>query len=85
MVAGRSLVIVGGVVGVVVVVVVVVAVFVCWLSFVFILGGLSSFLGSREQSSLMVVRWHRHGGRAVVGHRWGCRWCGGSSGGGGGM
>ena len=33
-------------------------IFVCWPSFVFILGGLSLFLGGREQSSLMVVRWH---------------------------
>ena len=62
----------------------VVAVFVCWPSFVFVLGGLSSFLGGRGQSSLMVVRWCRHGGRVVVGHRWGRRWCGSSSGGGGG-
>ena len=37
-----------------------------------------------EQLSLMVVCWHRCGGRAVVGHCWGCCWCGGSSGGGGG-
>jgi len=35
-------------------------------------------------SSLMVVRWRRRGGRAVIGHRWGRCWCGGSSGGGGG-
>jgi len=62
----------------------VVAIFVCWLSSVFILGVLSSFLGSRERLSLMVVHWHQHGGRAVVGCHWGCRWCGGSSGGGGG-
>ena len=62
----------------------VVAVFVCWPSFMFILGGLSSFLGSHEQSSLMVVRWRRSGGRVVVGHHWRCRWCGGSGGGGGG-
>ena len=34
------------------------AVFVCWPSFVFVLGGLSLFLGGREQSSLMVVCWH---------------------------
>ena len=34
------------------------AVFVCWPSFVFILGGLSLFLGGHEQSSLMVVCWH---------------------------
>jgi len=61
----------------------VVAVFVCWPSFVFILGGLSSFLGGCEQSSLMVVHWCRHGDRAVIGHHWGCCWCGGSSGGGG--
>jgi len=60
------------------------AVFVCWPSFMFILGGLSLFLGGREQSSLMVVHWHRCGGRVVVGRCWGCRWCGGSSGGGGG-
>jgi len=60
------------------------AIFVCWLLFVFILGGLSSFLGGREWSSLMVVCWHRRGGRAVIGRRWGCHWCGGSSGGGGG-
>jgi len=45
----------------------VVAIFVCWPSFMFILGGLSLFLGSRGQSSLMVVHWRRHGGRAVVG------------------
>ena len=60
------------------------AIFVCWPSFVFVLGGLSSFLGGREQSSLMVVCWHQRGGRAVVGRRWGRRWCGGSSGGSGG-
>jgi len=47
-------------------------------------GGLSSFLGGREQSSLMVVHWRRRGGRVVIGHRWRHRWCGGSSGGGGG-
>jgi len=47
-------------------------------------GGLSSFLGGHEWLSLMVVRWRRRGGRAVVGHRWRCHWCGGSSGGGGG-
>jgi len=51
---------------------------------VFILGGLSLFLGSHERSSLMVVRWHQHGGRVVVGCCWGHCWCGGSSGGGGG-
>jgi len=50
--------------------------FLCWPSFVFVLGGLSSFLGGREWSSAMVVRWHRRGGRAVVGCHWGCRWCG---------
>ena len=49
--------------------------FLCWLSFVFVLGGLSSFLGSREQSSAMVVHWHWHGGRAVVGCHWGHHWC----------
>ena len=59
------------------------AVFVCRPLFVFVLGGLSSFLGSREQSSLMVVHWHRRDGRVVIGCHWGCRWCGGSSGGGG--
>jgi len=59
------------------------AVFVCWPLFVFILGGWS-FLGGRERSSLMVVHWHRHGGRAVIGRRWRRRWCGGSGGGGGG-
>jgi len=37
-----------------------------------------------EQSSLMVVSWRQCGGRAVVGHRWGHRWCGGGSSGGGG-
>jgi len=58
--------------------------FLCWPSFVFVLGGLSSFLGGRERSSAMVVRWHQCGGRAVVGRRWGHRWCGGSGGGGGG-
>jgi len=58
--------------------------FLCWLSFVFVLGGLSSFLGSREQLSVMVVRWRQRGGRAVVGRHWGCCWCGGSGGGGGG-
>jgi len=62
----------------------VVAIFVCWPSFVFILGGLSSFLGGCEQSSLMVVHWHQHGGRAVIVCHWGRHWCGGSSGGGGG-
>ena len=50
----------------------------------FILGGLSLFLGSCEWLSLMVVRWHQCGGRAVVGRCWGRRWCGGSGGGGGG-
>ena len=62
--------------------------FLCWLSFVFILGGLLSFLGGHEQSSVMVVHWRRRGGRAVIGHHWGCCWgccwCGGSGGGGGG-
>jgi len=62
----------------------VVAVFVCWPSFVFILGGLSLFLGSHEWLSLMVVHWHRRVGRVVIGHHWGHHWCGGSSGGGGG-
>jgi len=57
--------------------------FLCWPSFVFILGGLSSFLGGREWSSVMVVRWCRCGGRAVIGCHWGRRWCGGSGGGGG--
>jgi len=53
------------------------AVFVCWPSFVFVLGGWLSFLGSREQLSLMVVCWRRCGGRAVIGRHWGhCR-CGG--------
>jgi len=47
------------------------------------LGGLSSFLGGREQSSVMVVHWRQRGGRAVIGHRWGHRWCGGGGGGGG--
>ena len=56
------------------------AIFVCWPLFMFILGGLLSFLGGREQSSLMVVHWCRRGDRAVIGRRW----CGGSSGGGGG-
>jgi len=37
-----------------------------------------------EWLSLMVVCWHQHGGRAVVGHHWGHCWCGGSGGGGGG-
>jgi len=36
------------------------------------------------QSSLMVVHWHRCGGRMVIGHCWGHHWCGGSGGGGGG-
>jgi len=54
--------------------------FLCWPSFVFVLGGLSSFLGGREQSSAMVVCWHQHGGRAVIGHHWGRRWCGGGGG-----
>ena len=58
--------------------------FLCWPSFVFILGGLSSFLGGHEQSSVMVVHWHRRGGRAVIGRCWGRCWCGGSGGGGGG-
>ena len=58
--------------------------FLCWPSFVFILGGLSSFLGGREQSSAMVVRWRRRGGRAVIGRHWGHCCCGGSGGGGGG-
>jgi len=62
----------------------VVAVFVCWPSFMFVLGCLLSFLGGREWSSLMVVRWHRRGGRAVIGRRWGRCWCGGGGGGGGG-
>jgi len=60
------------------------AVFVSWPSFVFVLGGLLSFLGGHEQSSSMVVHWRQHGGRAVIGHRWGHHGCGGSSGGGGG-
>ena len=58
--------------------------FLCWPSFVFILGGLSLFLGGREWSSVMVVHWRRRGGRAVVGRCWGHHWCGGSGGGGGG-
>jgi len=57
------------------------AIFVCWPSFMFILGGLSSFLGSCEWLSLMVVHWRRRGGRAVVGRRWGRHWCGGGGGG----
>jgi len=60
------------------------AIFVCWPSFVFVLRGLSSFLGGRERSSLMVVCWHQCGGRAGIGRCWGRCWCGGSSGGGGG-
>ena len=54
--------------------------FLCWLSFVFILGGLSSFLGSRERLSVMVVHWRQRGGRAVVGRCWGRRRCGGGGG-----
>jgi len=60
------------------------AVFVCWPLFMFIFRGLLSFLGGCEWSSLMVVRWCRRGGRAVIGRHWGHRWCGGSGGGGGG-
>jgi len=55
--------------------------FLCWPSFMFVLGGLLSFLGGHEQSSVMVVRWRRRGGRAVIGRCWGRCWCGGSGGG----